>query len=89
MEQEVARAAVAMTRATKKDAGGRKAEHARRIDPAHAWLVLCEAVRGMTSVEARERLVSDSELLRMAWAVPEVRARYHKLMKKEADKAGK
>jgi len=87
MEQEAARVAVAVTKATKKGADGAKAGHARRIDPTDAWRLLCEAVRGMTVAQVRERLASDRELQRMAWAVPRVRAEYRRLEK--AARAGK
>ena len=87
MEQEVARVAIAVIKATNAD--GAKAARARRIDPTHAWRVLCEAVRGMTVAQVRERLASDRELQRMAWAVPKVRAEYGRLMKEKATKAGK
>jgi hypothetical protein len=89
MEQEVARVAGAVTKATKKDDDGAKAGRARRIDPAHAWRALGEAFRGMTVAEVRERLTSDRELQRMAWAVPKVRAEYRRLMKEKAEKASK
>lgn len=78
--------AKAVTEATKKGANGAKAGRARRIDPTHARRVLFETARDMTYAQVRERLDSDREFMRMAWAVPEVRAKYHELMKAKTGK---
>jgi hypothetical protein len=85
LEQEIASAAVAVLR-MRKDADRAKPGRSRTIDAAHASRVLFEAVRGMSAVEIRERLGADRELVRLALAVPRVRAAYDRIMKEKRAK---
>jgi hypothetical protein len=79
MEQEAV--AKAVTMAAIKDANAGKAGRGKSVDVVHARRILAEVASTSTTEQIRKRLDWDKEFMRMALAVPEVRARYDKIVR--------